>query len=37
LRIEAWLSPALHHFPAALHMSTPPGPWSLTLTAAAAT
>ncbi len=31
LRIEAWLSPALHHFPAALRMSTPPGPWSLTL------
>ena len=32
LRIEAWLSPDLHHFPAALRMSTPPGPWSLTLT-----
>jgi len=31
LRIEAWLSPALHHFPTALRMSTPPGPWSLTL------
>jgi len=31
LRIEAWLSPALHHFPAGLRMSTPPGPWSLSL------
>ncbi len=31
LRIEAWLSPALHHFPAALRMSTPPGPWAVTL------
>ena len=27
LRIEAWLSPSLHHFPAGLRMSTPPGPW----------
>jgi hypothetical protein len=31
LRIEAWLSPSLHHFPAGLRMSTPPGPWSLAL------
>jgi hypothetical protein len=29
LRIEAWLSPSLHHLPAGLRMSTPPGPWSL--------
>ena len=35
LRIEAWLSPALHHFPAALRMSTPPGPWAVTLALAA--
>ena len=31
LRIEAWLSPALHHLPAGLRMSTPPGAWSLSL------
>jgi hypothetical protein len=31
LRIEAWLSPSLHHFPAGLRMSTPPGPWSMSL------
>ena len=31
LRIEAWLSPSLHHFPAGLRLSTPPGQWSLTL------
>jgi hypothetical protein len=31
LRIEAWLSPALHHLPAGLRMSTPPGRWSLSL------
>ena len=31
LRIEAWLSPSLHHLPAGLRMSTPPGPWSLAL------
>jgi len=31
LRIEAWLSPTLHHLPAGLRMSTPPGPWSLSL------
>jgi hypothetical protein len=31
LRIEAWLSPSLHHFPAGLRMSAPPGPWSLAL------
>ena len=31
LRIEAWLSPSLHHLPAGLRMSTPPGPWSLSL------
>ena len=31
LRIEAWLAPSLHHFPAGLRMSTPPGPWSLAL------
>jgi len=29
LRIEAWLSPALHFLPAGLRMSAPPGPWSL--------
>jgi hypothetical protein len=33
LRVEAWLSPALHHFPAGLQMSTPPGSWSLSLRA----
>jgi hypothetical protein len=31
LRIEAWLAPGLHHLPAGLRMSTPPGPWSLSL------
>jgi len=31
LRIEAWLAPSLHHLPAGLRMSTPPGPWSLSL------
>jgi hypothetical protein len=31
LRIEAWLSPSLHHLPAGLRMSTPPGTWSLSL------
>jgi hypothetical protein len=31
LRIEAWLSPSLHHLPAGLRMSTPPGAWSLSL------
>jgi hypothetical protein len=31
LRIEAWLSPSLHHFPAGLRLSTPPGPWALAL------
>ena len=31
LRIEAWLSPALHHLPAGLRMSAPPGTWSLAL------
>ena len=31
LRIEAWLSPSLHHLPAGVRMSTPPGPWSLSL------
>jgi hypothetical protein len=31
LRIEAWLSPALHHLPAGLRMSNPPGNWSLSL------
>jgi hypothetical protein len=31
LRIEAWLSPSLHHLPAGLRMSTPPGNWSLAL------
>jgi hypothetical protein len=25
------LSPSLHHLPAGLRMSTPPGPWSLSL------
>jgi len=33
LRVEAWLAPALHHFPTALQMSTPPGGWSMTLRA----
>jgi len=31
LRIEAWLSPSLHHLPAGLRMSTPPSSWSLSL------
>ena len=31
LCIEAWLSPALHHLPAGLRMSNPPGTWSLSL------
>jgi hypothetical protein len=31
LRIEAWLAPSLHHLPAALRLSTPPGPWSQSL------
>ena len=31
LRIEAWLSPSLHHLPAGLRMSAPPGTWSLSL------
>ena len=31
LRIEAWLSPSLHHLPAGLRMSAPPGTWSLAL------
>ena len=31
LRIEAWLSPSLHHLPAGLRLSTPPGPWALSL------
>ncbi len=31
LRIEAWLSPALHHLPVGLRMSTPPGAWALSL------
>ena len=31
LRIEAWLSPSLHHLPAGLRMSTPPSNWSLSL------
>ena len=31
LRVEAWLSPALHHLPAGLRMSTPPSAWSLSL------
>jgi hypothetical protein len=31
LRIEAWLCPALHHLPAGLRMSAPPGTWSLAL------
>ena len=28
LRVEAWLAPSLHHLPAALRLSTPPGPWA---------
>ncbi len=35
LRIEAWLSPALHHLPVGLRMSTPPGSWSVALWPAA--
>ncbi len=31
LRIEAWLSPSLHHLPVGLRMSTPPSAWSLSL------
>jgi hypothetical protein len=31
LRVEAWLSPALHHLPIGLRMSTPPGTWSIAL------
>jgi len=31
LRIEAWLAPSLHHLPAGLRLSTPPGPWSQSL------
>jgi hypothetical protein len=31
LRVEAWLAPGLHHFPAGLQMSAPPGSWSLSL------
>jgi hypothetical protein len=31
LRVEAWLSPVLHHLPAGLRMSNPPGNWSLSL------
>lgn len=31
LRIEAWLSPSLHHLPIGLRMSTPPGSWSFAL------
>ena len=31
LRVEAWLSPALHHLPVGLRMSTPPGGWSISL------
>ena len=31
VRVEAWLAPGLHHFPAGLQMSTPPGSWSLSL------
>jgi hypothetical protein len=31
LRVEAWLSPAIHHFPIALRLATPPGRWSFGL------
>jgi hypothetical protein len=31
LRIEAWLSPALHYLPIGLRMSNPPGAWSIAL------
>jgi len=31
LRVEAWLDPGLHHFPAGLRLSTPPSSWSLAL------
>jgi len=31
LRVEAWLAPGLHHLPAGLRMSTPPGAWTLAL------
>jgi hypothetical protein len=31
LRIEVWLSPAIHHLPIALHLATPSGRWSFDL------
>jgi hypothetical protein len=31
LRVEVWLSPAIHHLPIALHLATPPGRWSFDL------
>lgn len=31
LRIEAWLDPARHHWPAALRLSTPPSRWTFYL------
>jgi hypothetical protein len=31
LRVEAWLAPALHHWPALLRLSTPPSAWAMSL------
>jgi len=31
LRVEAWLAPAIHHFPVALRLATPPSRWSFCL------
>lgn len=31
LQVDAWLDPALHHLPAALALSAPPGRWSFVL------
>jgi hypothetical protein len=31
LRVEVWLAAAIHHFPVALRLSTPPGQWSFDL------
>jgi hypothetical protein len=31
LRVETWLAPAIHHFPIALRLATPPSHWSFCL------
>jgi hypothetical protein len=31
LRVEAWLAPAIHHFPIALRLATPPSRWTFAL------